>query len=109
MIKTKTRPKKKAARKKAARESRREAPPTAEVMADPKPPTVLILRTCGVDGTSSYDFRWPETGPVECSDWRPTKACGNGLHGWLWGAGDWSLKKGGDITWKVVEVLESKI
>jgi hypothetical protein len=72
--------------------------------------TVLILRTCKPDMTSHAGFRWPESGPVEAKDWKRTEACGNGLHGWLWGAGDWSLKQGGDgIKWLVVEVVEADL
>jgi hypothetical protein len=74
------------------------------------PETVLVLRTVAADMSSSYGFTWPENGPVEASDWEPTKECGNGLHGWLWGAGDWSLKVQAEkIRWLVVEVAESSL
>ncbi len=69
------------------------------------PETSLVLRTCAADGSSSHGFVWPDSGLVEAKDWKPTKECGNGLHGWLWGHGDWSLKAKADkIKWLVVEV-----
>jgi hypothetical protein len=67
--------------------------------------TSLVLRTCAADGTSSHDFIWPDSGPVEAKDWSPVAKCGHGLHGWLWGHGDWALKtKAEKIKWLVVEV-----
>jgi hypothetical protein len=75
-----------------------------------KPETVLVLRTCAADGSSSHGFKWPESGPVEAPDWKPTEECGNGLHGWLWGHGNWSLKTQGEkIKWLVLEVESSTI
>ena len=72
--------------------------------------TVLVLRTCQADGTSSQGFKWPESGTVKAYDWKPTKECGNGLHGWLWGHGDWGLKvKGDSIKWLVLEVAKDSI
>lgn len=69
------------------------------------PKTVLVLRTCNADMTSSNGFKWPASGHVEAPDWQPTKECGNGLHGWLWGCGDWSLKsKDPNLKWIVVAV-----
>ena len=70
---------------------------------------VLVLRTCLANMRSpsgdAGGFRWPASGPVEAPDWRPTKACGNGLHGWLWGEGDGSLATwDADAKWLVVEV-----
>lgn len=51
----------------------------------------LMLRTCirdGADRLTAYGgFVWPASGPVECPDWEPKKECGNGLHGFLRGAG----------------------
>lgn len=72
-----------------------------------EPATVLVLRTCEPDGSSHNGFKWPlEAGAiVECPDWQATQACGNGLHGWLWGSGNWGLKAQGDaIKWLVLEV-----
>jgi hypothetical protein len=81
---------------------------------------VLCLRTCPADmvargshGSASWAFTWPRTGPVECPDWDPTPTCGHGLHGLLWGEGDWELLKvhgqrrreeKPDSVWMVVEV-----
>ena len=79
--------------------------------AEPKPSeTVLVLRTCAADGTSSHGFAWPTSGPVEALDWQNTEECGHGLHGWLWGCGDWSLKvKADKLLWLVVEVQKAVI
>ncbi len=75
-----------------------------------KPATVLVLRTCAEDGSSHNGFKWPLSGPVEAKDWKPTKECGDGLHGWLWGHGDWSLKnKAEKIHWLVVEVEQASL
>ena len=75
-----------------------------------KPATVLVLRTCAADLASHNGFKWPASGAVEAPDWQPTKECGNGLHGWLWGAGDWSLKnKAADAKWLVVEVTQADV
>ena len=51
---------------------------------------VLVLRTCKKDGTAYNKFKWPtEVGAVVTApDFEPTKECGHGLHGLLWGAGD---------------------
>lgn len=59
----------------------------------------------------SYEgFQWPRSGEVEATDWKNTQDCGNGLHGWLWGVGDFSMKIGShDRNWLVVEVKESDI
>ena len=59
-----------------------------------KPETVLILRVCRKDGSSSRGFKWPTEGVVEAPDWDPRAECGRGLHGWLWGDGDVSVAGG---------------
>jgi len=77
-----------------------------------KPDTVLVLRVCRPDMTSSYNFKWPTSGEAVAPDWRPTKACGNGLHGWKWGVGDlnaidyWNEE---GAKWLVVEVEKDKV
>lgn len=72
--------------------------------------TVLVLRTCQPDMCSSHGFRWPREGLVEAPDWRPTANCGHGLHGLLWGAGDFRLLNPyDDAVWLVVEVAASDI
>ena len=71
----------------------------------------LVLRTCKADGTSYGDFQWPtEIGSiVKCPDWKPTKECGNGLHGLLDGLGDlFLLSSSIDAIWQVVEVDRSQ-
>jgi len=69
-------------------------------------PKALILRTCDKDMKSHGGFQWPESGWAEAPDWQPTKECGNGLHGLLWGEGDASLLAHGDPTskWMVAEI-----
>jgi hypothetical protein len=73
--------------------------------------TVLCLRTANADGTSHGGFQWPASGPVECPDWDSKPACGNGLHGLLWGIGDYGLLKLDDpaALWQVVEVAEADV
>ena len=69
--------------------------------------TVLVLRNCKADGTSYKGFKWPSSGLVECSDWNDKRECGGGLHGLLWGHGNWSLlSNDADAIWQVVEVEE---
>ena len=62
---------------------------------------------------TTRDFLWPESGSVECSDWKPTAECGNGLHGWLWGEGDLSASGGvwemTDAKWLVVRVAKADV
>jgi hypothetical protein len=71
---------------------------------------VLIIRTCKADGTSYNGFKWPESGLVECPDWDPKPECGNGLHGLMWGDGDWSLiNNANDAKWQVVKVSPADI
>ncbi|HET9893164.1 MAG TPA: hypothetical protein VFQ42_21990 [Mycobacterium sp.] len=83
---------------------------------------VLVMRCVHADMKSSRGFRWPESGPVEApapgacgdkSEWKPTRECGHGLHGWLWGAGDltgtcdyWDSQ---DTKWLLVEVAKSDV
>jgi hypothetical protein len=72
--------------------------------------TVLVLRTVDKDRKSYNDFEWPTSGPVECTDWKATQECGNGLHGLLWGQGDAGLmSKAHDAIWQVVEVVADVI
>src|SRR5579885_1751765 len=70
---------------------------------------VLVLRTCNADMTSHEGFRWPESGRVECPDWDPAPGCGGGLHGLLWGEGDWLLLGDADAKWLVVEVSRTDV
>lgn len=72
--------------------------------------TSLVLRNSKADGTSHDGFQWPKAGPVECPDWNPAAQCGGGLHGLLWGEGDWSrLSAAQDALWQVVEVVTESI
>ena len=86
----------------------------AAIEAAPTEPkkTVLVLRTCNADGTSHGGFRWPlDVGAaVEAPDWRDDTTCGGGLHGWLWGSGNWKLKsKDANRVWMVLAVDELSI
>ena len=66
---------------------------------------VLVLRSCKPDMSSQKNFVWPTSGPVECPDWKDNNECGNGLHGWLWATGNFSLMyKEVGARWLVVEV-----
>jgi hypothetical protein len=67
----------------------------------------LVLRTCRSDMTSTHGFVWPEAGGVATApDWESSHECGNGLHGWLYGQGDYSCSNFLDETskWLVVEI-----
>ena len=77
----------------------------------------LLLRTVQSDGTplnskaAATGFKWP-VGPdavgqtVTAPDWDPNSACGGGLHGLLWGQGEFlTLNQDAHlIEWQVVEV-----
>ena len=67
---------------------------------------VLCLRTCDENMEAYNGFKWAESGIVECDDWKPTEKCGNGLHGLLWGTGDYRLLNNDEPNriWQVVEV-----
>ncbi len=69
----------------------------------------LVIRTCAADMTAHSNFKWPESGLVECPDWSPRAACGNGLHGLMDGFGDWSLTSSAiDAKWLLVEVARAE-
>ena len=58
-------------------------------------------------------FAWPKKGQVECPDWKPTKACGNGLHAWRWTPGcnpglSYYIGQEG-AKWLLVQVAECDI
>ena len=91
---------------------RKTAFPKTKAATEAPKKTVLVLRTCNADGTSHKGFRWPlEVGAVvEAPDWRDDTNCGGGLHGWLWGSGDWGLKsKDANRVWMVLEVDERDV
>lgn len=72
----------------------------------------LVLKSVNKDMTSHYDdtFKYPKKGMVRDPNWAPTRGCGNGLHGYLWGEGDGghSFWIGG-TKWLVLKVLKSDI
>jgi len=47
-----------------------------------------MLRCCDAQMRGHGGFVWPAEGAIEAPDWSPTKECGRGLHGWLWGEGN---------------------
>jgi len=72
--------------------------------------TILVLRSCKSDLTSYKGFQWPDSGEVVAPDWDPSPICGNGLHGWLWGFGDFTAQYIEPTTaWLVVEVIGNTI
>ena len=71
---------------------------------------VLVLKSIAANMKAYGGFQWPESGAVPAPDWKPTDECGNGLHGWLWGAGDASLRcKDYDAKWLVLSVPADSI
>jgi len=80
-----------------------------------QPGECLVLKVVGPGGESHGNFIWPlEVGAtVRAPDWRPTKACGNGLHGWHYGAGrpDVAGERVEDeqSRWLLLAVTESSI
>ena len=77
------------------------------------PGKTLLLKVVPANMTTQNDFVWPESGPVECPDWKPCKACGNGLHAWRWapgcnpGASEYTNLE--DAKWLLVETSEDQI
>jgi len=73
---------------------------------------VLVLKSVNSDMTSGHDknFKYPESGHVFAPDFQDNKKCGHGLHGWLWGIGDFSLKVASiEAKWLVIEVDKDSI
>jgi len=69
-----------------------------------------VLRTCDRNMKSHGGFQWPDSGEVSAPDWKANNECGNGLHGWLLGNGDWSLRsQDHQAWWLVVEVEASEV
>ena len=109
-------PTKKAARKaatKTAKPKSAASPVIAASVDESKSESVYVLRCVPPNMRTTRDFLWPESGSVECSDWKPTAECGNGLHGWLWGEGDLSASGGvwemTDAKWLVVRVAKADV
>ncbi|AZP28402.1 hypothetical protein DLK06_04550 [Acinetobacter pittii] len=76
-------------------------------MAKSKKSIALVLRTCKSDLTSRNGFQWADVGGTTTApDWVNNKDCGNGLHGWLFGAGDHSCSNylDAESKWMVLEV-----
>jgi hypothetical protein len=79
-------------------------------MKTDKAAVAYMLRTCNADMIAHNGFKWPESGPVECTDWDPKPQCGNGLHGLLNGEGEGLLLNWDHAAkWLVVEVLASEV
>jgi len=63
----------------------------------------LVLRCCRADLTSHGGFQWKKSGIVSAPDFRNNKVCGNGIHGWRRGEGDfgaWEARD--DDLWLVL-------
>ena len=74
--------------------------------------TSLVLRTCRADLTSRNGFQWAGVGGITVApDWNTNEECGNGLHGWLYGAGNHSCSDylSADAAWMVLEVVTADI
>ncbi|MFT4175967.1 MAG: hypothetical protein QM627_04870, partial [Luteolibacter sp.] len=77
---------------------------------NPSSDKVLVIRTCDVNLRSYGNFQWPESGPVKAPDWNPEPVCGGGLHGLLWGKGDYGLLSSDFLAkWMVVEVEKDSV
>src|SRR5690606_32272823 len=71
---------------------------------------VLCLKSLPANLQAHEGFQWPESGHVKAPDWRPTEECGNGLHAFLWGAGDANLACTEDgALWLVLSVREEGV
>jgi len=77
----------------------------------PKKGHVLCLKSVKSNMEAAHNgFIWPKSGVCKAPDWKPTKECGNGLHAFLWGAGDSDLRcSDSDANWLVLSVLEAEI
>jgi hypothetical protein len=76
--------------------------------------TSLVLRVCRADLTSTNGFQWPsKVGEVATApDWIKNEECGNGLHGWLFGAGghgSTNYWEAADAKWLVLEVANEDL
>ena len=71
---------------------------------------VLVLRTTTKEGKShdsrANGFTYPDKGFVKAPDWDGKPSCGGGLHGLLWGHGDFSIPAD-DVLFKLIEVDDS--
>lgn len=78
-------------------------------------PYALMLRKVPRDMRGRNNFLYPKEGRVTAPDWKPTKQCGHGLHGYLWGKGDASASMPSHIAydshgkWLVIKVLEKHV
>ena len=73
---------------------------------------VLVLKSVNKNMSSGHDssFIYPTSGEVVCPNFKNNSECGNGLHGWLWAIGDYSLKiKSINAKWLVIEVDKDSI
>ncbi|HWA22294.1 MAG TPA: hypothetical protein VG735_07870 [Caulobacterales bacterium] len=69
-------------------------------------PWAYGIRTCGPGGKAYNGYEWPLTvGEIaRAPDWKPTAACGNGLHINPFGMGDWLLlSNASDAVWLLVK------
>ncbi len=91
----------KAARARARKDAWRDRPA-------PHPCSRWLLRTSSNQGVSYSNFEWPIEGWARPRRWstNPRQSCGDGLHGLLFGEGDWShLTHNGDGEWRRWQIL----
>jgi hypothetical protein len=71
---------------------------------------VLCLKSLPPSLLSNGGFKWPESGHVSAPDWKPTKTFGNGLHAFMWGAGDTDFCNHADnAKWLVLKVKKQDV
>ena len=73
---------------------------------------VLVTKFVRVGMSSAHDpnFKYPTSGNVKCPDWVANNKCGNGLHGWKFGLGDYSTHSyASDDLMLVLEIEDSSI
>jgi hypothetical protein len=76
--------------------------------------TIYVLRGCDKDLRSRNGFQWADVGgETEARDFRDERSCGAGLHGFLWGVGDYGscpdYAKEADSRWLVVEARRDEL
>ncbi len=89
--------------------SARKPRPTAAVAWEiPAEHRALMLRTVDADHCAHGGFQWPREvdAIVVAPDWDPRPVLGGGLHGLLWGEGDYAQLQAEDLSrvWQVCEI-----
>ena len=70
---------------------------------------VYVLKSVREDLSSWYDeeFKYPAKGKVESKRWSPLSSCGDGLHGFLDGKGDYDLGTYVGAKWLILRVADT--